>query len=127
MDLVTVFKDYPHVQNKAPGELIFEQGSRGSEMYVILEGEVELTVNDSVVAVLGAGEFLGEMALMDNQARSAAATAKTPCRLASLTKHRFLIMVQKTPFFALHVIRVFPERLRRMNDRLVELEAQVKE
>jgi CRP-like cAMP-binding protein len=126
MDLTAVFKDYPHVQTKPAGEVIFEQDSKGAEMYVILDGEVELTVNESVVAVLGPGEFLGEMALMDNSTRSAGATAKTECRLASLTKHRFLIMVQKTPFFALHVIRVFTDRLRSMNRRLVELEKQLK-
>ena len=104
MDLTAVFKDYPHIQSVSAGELIFEQGSKGTEMYVVLDGEVELTVNGSSVAVLSSGDFLGEMALMDSDTRSAAAQAKTDCRLASLTKHRFLIMVQKTPFFALHVI-----------------------
>ena len=118
MNLVTLFQKSPHVDDVAAGTTIFEEGSDGAEMYVILEGEVDLSIGDQVVKTLSPGDFMGEMALIAKEKRSASAITKTDCRLASLTKHRFLIMVQETPFFALHVMRVFAERLRDMNEKL---------
>ena len=71
-----------------------------------------------VLDTLGPGSLVGEMALIDAQVRSATATAKSACRLAPVTEKRFLFMVQQTPFFALQVMRILAERLRRSNQRL---------
>jgi CRP-like cAMP-binding protein len=83
-------------------------------MYVIVEGQVEVRVGPDP-EVMGPGELIGEMALIDGQPRSATVIARTPCRLARVDEKRFLFLVQQTPFFALQVMRLLAGRLRRRN------------
>jgi CRP-like cAMP-binding protein len=96
------------------GEAIFRIYDMGSEMYVVLEGQVELTIDAKVLETLGPGEPFGEMALIDQAPRLATATAKTPCKLAVIPEKRFLFMVQQTPHFALQIMKVMADRLRKM-------------
>ena len=100
------------------GQKIFEAYDMGSEMYVVLEGQVELTVDSTVLETLGPGAPFGEMALIDQAPRTATATAKTPCKLAVLSEKRFLFMVQTMPHFALDMMKVMADRLRKMNQRV---------
>ena len=100
------------------GEEIFRAYDMASEMYVVLEGEVELTIGTRVLEALGPGEPFGEMALIDQAPRVATAIAKTPCKLAVISEKRFLFMVQQTPHFALQIMKVMADRLRKMNERL---------
>lgn len=99
------------------GETIFSAYDMGAEMYIILDGEVELTMGSKVIETLGPGEPFGEMALIDQAPRVATATAKTPCKLAVIPERRFLFMVQTTPTFALQIMKVMADRLRNMNAR----------
>ena len=99
------------------GEAIFRRYDMGSEMYVVLDGEVELTIDSKVLEILGPGEPFGEMALIDQVPRVATAIAKTPCKLAVIPEKRFLFMVQQTPHFALQIMKVMADRLRKMNAR----------
>ena len=87
-------------------------------MYVVAEGHISLTVRGHEIQVVQPGELFGEMALIDAEPRSATATAKTPCRLARVDEPRFAFLVQQTPFFALHVMRVLAGRLRQMDDTI---------
>ena len=96
-----------------PGEVIFREYDMGAEMYVILEGEVELTIGERIVDTLGPGEPFGEMALIDQAPRAATATARTACRLSVIPEKRFLFMVQTTPHFALEMMKVMADRLRK--------------
>ena len=117
MNLLNYFKNTDDVRACASGEVIFADGDQGDSMYVVLEGEVEVSVGGVVLDTLGPGSLFGEMALIDARVRSATATAKSACRLAPVTEKRFLFMVQQTPFFALQVMRILAERLRRSNLR----------
>ena len=100
------------------GEKIFSAYDMGAEMYVVIEGEVELTIDSRVLETLGPGEPFGEMALIDQAPRTATAIAKTPCKLAVIPEKRFLFMVQTTPHFALQIMKVMADRLRTMNERV---------
>ncbi|HEX3057839.1 MAG TPA: cyclic nucleotide-binding domain-containing protein [Usitatibacter sp.] len=100
------------------GETIFREFEMGSEMYVVLEGQVELSIDGKAIEVLDLGEPFGEMALIDQAPRVATAVAKTPCKLAVISEKRFLFMVAQTPHFALQIMKVMADRLRRMNARL---------
>ena len=100
------------------GEAVFREFDMGWEMYVVLEGQVEIMIGDKVVETLGPGEPFGEMALIDQAPRVATAIAKTPCKLAVITEKRFLFMVAQTPHFALQIMKVMADRLRKMNARL---------
>ena len=109
-------EEYPRVCEA--GETIFRAYDMGSEMYIILEGEVELTIGSNTLETLGPGESFGEMALIDQAPRTATAVAKTACKLAVIPERRFLFMVQTTPQFALQIMKVMADRLRKMNAQL---------
>ena len=100
------------------GETIFREYDMGAEMYVVLEGEVELTIDSKVLEILGPGEPFGEMALIDQAPRTATAIAKTPARLVVIPEKRFLFMVQTAPEFALQIMKTMADRLRKMNARI---------
>ena len=100
------------------GETIFREFDMGAEMYVVLEGEVELSIGDTVVETLGPGEPFGEMALIDQSPRVATATARTRCSLAVIRERRFLFLIQTNPSFALQIMKVMADRLRKMNARV---------
>jgi CRP-like cAMP-binding protein len=113
-----MFADEVNPRVCQPGETVFRAYDMGAEMYVVLEGEVELTIGEHVLETLGPGEPFGEMALIDQAPRTATAVAKTVCKLAVLSEKRFLFMVQQTPQFALQIMKVMADRLRKMNARL---------
>ena len=102
----------------AAGETIFRHYDMGSEMYVVLEGHVELTIGPNTVETLGPGEPFGEMALIDQAPRTATATARTEVKLAVIPEKRFLFLVQTTPYFALDIMKAMADRLRKMNARV---------
>lgn len=102
----------------ADGEVIFRAWDMGAEMYVVLEGEVELSIDSKLLETLGPGEPFGEMALIDQAPRTATAVAKGPCKLAVIPERRFLFLVQQRPELALHIMKVMADRLRAMNQRL---------
>jgi len=115
LDLFAVEQD-PRVCEA--GEVIFQQYDLGCEMYVVLEGQVELRLGANTAETLGPGEPFGEMALIDQAPRTGTAVAKTACKLAVIPEKRFLFLVQTTPYFALQLMKVMADRLRRMNERL---------
>ncbi len=108
------FKAYP------AGTVIFQQGDPGDFMYVVKEGTVDLKLGDRVLETVEVGGVFGEMALIDNEARSASATAKTDCQLVPIDGKKFRFLIQQTPFFAQHVIRILAQRLRNMNKQFAK-------
>lgn len=104
----------------APGEVVFRQGERSSDLYVIDRGEavVELGRDGSVVAVakLGAGKFFGEMGLMTGQPRRATVRAVTECELLVIDHEAFQAALASTP----EVVEKMSELL---STRQAELEA----
>ena len=110
---LSIFESDPRVCEA--GEIVFREFDMGAEMYVVLEGEVELTIGSNVVETVGPGEPFGEMALIDQAPRVATATARTPARLAVIPEKRFLFLVQTKPHFALHIMKAMADRLRKMN------------
>jgi CRP-like cAMP-binding protein len=72
-------------------------------------------IHGNAVETLGPGGLIGEMALLDHTFRSASAVAKIDCALVPLNEKKFLNHVNRTPMFALQVMRVIADRLRQMN------------
>lgn len=102
----------------AQGQTIFSQGDPGDVMYVVVEGQVELSVDGEVVERVARDGVLGELALIDAAPRSASAVAATDCRLMPVSRRKFMLLVQDRPDFALHIMRVMAGRLRHMDHRL---------
>lgn len=95
------------------GQTVFAQGQPGDVMYAVIEGQVEIVKDGKVLESIGPGGIFGEMALIDPEPRSAAAIARTDCRLTTINARRFLQLVQQTPYFSLDVMRLLVLRLRR--------------
>lgn len=87
-------------------------------MYLLLEGEVDLTVRKKHVGTVQKGEIFGELASITNSARSATATAKTPCKLIALDDKQFRAALREDPEFALTLMSLMVGRLREMIARL---------
>ena len=113
LDLLDLFQRDQTVATYKAGDSIFAEGTNGKEMYVVLEGEVAIRAHGNVVEVVKPGGLFGELALIDASPRSAAALAHTNCKLAVISERRFMFLVQQTPYFALHVMRIMAKRLRR--------------
>jgi len=99
----------------APGDFLFREGEKGDKMYVLLEGEIDIFLGDFVFETAGPGALLGEMALIDDTPRTANAVAKSPSRLAQIDRRRFHFLVQQTPHFSTHVMKILADRLRHTN------------
>ena len=103
----------------AAGTTIFHAGDERDFMYAVLEGQVDIVVNGRVVETVESGGIFGEMALIDKDRRTATAVARTDATVVAVDERRFLFLIQQTPNFALHVMRVLSDRLRRMDERFV--------
>ncbi len=114
MATIELFRNSIDTQNYPAGSVIFRQGDTGELMYAVQEGTVEIRLGERVIQTHGPGDIFGEMAIIDNQPRSATAVAATDCRLVPIDEHRFMFLVQQTPFFAIQVMRVMADRLRRL-------------
>src|ERR1700704_2367595 len=90
----------------AVGKVVFREGDPGNVVYVVLDGKVDLRVGGRLVETVGPGGVLGEMALIEHAPRVATATAKTGCDLLPISEARFMTMIQKTPHFALQIMKV---------------------
>jgi CRP-like cAMP-binding protein len=108
-------EDKPRVYD--PGEVIFEAGERGAQMFVVRAGSVELRVDGETLETVGPGGMVGEMALIDAAPRSATAVAGLGCTLVPIDVDTFHKLVQGVPGFALEVMRIMAARLRRANTR----------
>ncbi|MEM7228387.1 MAG: cyclic nucleotide-binding domain-containing protein [Planctomycetota bacterium] len=113
MSASNMFRNATDFDTFTAGQAIFAQGETGNVMYAIRDGEVEIHIGDDVLETLGPGEIFGEMALIDTHTRSAAARAKTACEIIPIDERRFTFLVQQTPMFALQVMKVLAQRIRR--------------
>jgi CRP/FNR family transcriptional regulator, cyclic AMP receptor protein len=97
------------------GSVIFREGDEARELFVIKSGQVRIQIGNKTVTELGADSIFGEMALIDNEPRSATAIAVTDAELVPVSEKQFLFLVSQTPYFALKVMRVLAQRLRATN------------
>jgi CRP-like cAMP-binding protein len=118
MPSLSLFDNDPHVAAFPRGHRFFDAGDDGDAMYVVIEGEVELSLAGKRLEVVGNGGFFGEMALLDHKARSATATARTDVRAVQIDQRRFLYLIQNTPFFAIEVMTVMSDRLRHADEMI---------
>ena len=116
--ILNLFRYVENTQTFAAGETIFTAGTPGREMYVVIEGSVDIRVCNKTLDVAGPVGIFGEMALIDFSARSATAIAKDDCTLAPVDEKQFLHMVERSALFALNVMQILAGRLRRMDAML---------
>lgn len=111
-------------QNIPPSAIIFKEGDPGRDMYVILDGDVEIrkkTGKNSYKTLISLtkGDFFGEMAIIENKPRTATAVAKSQTTLIRLDTEAFYSMVENSSDFAVKMIKTLSGRLRKA-DLLIE-------
>ena len=100
-----------------PGTVLFREGSAGVLMYVVLEGSVAVSIKGQVVGRIGPGGMFGEMALVDQAARTASATTETDCTLLAINRTVFMNLVKANPQFGAALLGAVAERVRFMAAR----------
>ena len=110
-----LFKSEENVVTVKAGSDLFRKGDPGRAMYVVLSGELRVGDGNKVFEQLAPGGLVGEMGLIDHAPRAATVTAVADSTLAEIDEKRFLFLTQQTPSFALNVMRVLSQRLRRMD------------
>jgi CRP/FNR family cyclic AMP-dependent transcriptional regulator len=112
-------------ESASAGTKFFEENERAGflkrdKMYLLIEGEVTLVRKGKVIDIVKAGEIFGEMAAISESPRSAAAVAKTECRVIALDDKEFLKALAIKPEFALMLMSMMILRLRGMLARLAQ-------
>jgi CRP-like cAMP-binding protein len=93
------------------GKVLCREGDLGREFFVLVEGSVEVATKGRRVATLGAGDFVGEISLLEPTPRTATVTAKTPLRLFVLTPKDFRRMLDENPSVERKVLRALARRV----------------
>lgn len=117
MTKINLFHDSKDMMTFSAGELIFNEGDDDSYMYDVVEGKVQLEHQGRVLSTLETGEIFGETGIISNTPHSVSARAHTDCKVARISRQRFLFMVEQTPNFALRVMEVLANRLRQETRR----------
>jgi CRP-like cAMP-binding protein len=94
------------------GKELTNQGGAGREFFIVMEGKAVCSVRGETVAILGTGEFFGEMALIDGGPRMASIVAAGPLRLTVLDSREFNRLLLTSPSIAKKLLRNLAERLR---------------
>lgn len=108
------------------GEVLFNEGEPGDRVYVIADGKIKLghTAPDgreTLIAVLGPGEMLGELSLFDPGPRAATATAIAPSRLLELRHDDLMVFLRTRPDLSAQLLQGLARRLRKTNAALADL------
>ncbi len=96
------------------GERLFSAGEPGDQMFLVLEGKVDVVVSGRVLETVGLHGIVGEMALIDAAPRSANVVVSQSGEAAVINRETFFDLVREDPSFALYVMRIMAKRLRRM-------------
>jgi CRP/FNR family cyclic AMP-dependent transcriptional regulator len=103
-----------------PGEVLFEKGDRAIAVYVVKSGRLEIFDGPFTYETVTAGDLIGEMALIDEAPRSASIRAVTECEIIPIDAKRFITMVERTPTFAIRVMRTLVRRLRLLHENDIQ-------
>jgi CRP/FNR family cyclic AMP-dependent transcriptional regulator len=122
-DAATKLSNFLSVEDYHCSAVVFRAGDAGDAMYIIDVGKVRISITDAdghtvTLAELCAGDFFGDMAMLDGHGRSADATVMEDSRLAKLTRKDFLTFLQSDSRISIEMLTALTRRLRRTDDLL---------
>ena len=110
------------------GDAIVRQGEVGDCMYVVQAGEVDVVQSidegEQSLAVLGPGDFFGEMAVFQREVRSATVRARGEARVLKVDKKTLLRRIKEDPLLAVKFLETLSNRIRDLNARCASLEGE---
>ncbi len=95
----------------APGRVLTREGGAGHEFIVVLEGEVEIRQGNEVIATCGAGDYVGEIALIEKRPRTATVVATSPAMLDVIGQQEFTELLAEEPEIAERIRATAAQRL----------------
>jgi CRP-like cAMP-binding protein len=108
------------------GDVIVRQGELGDCMYVVQSGEVEVVQatngGEHRLAILGTGDFFGEMAVFEKEVRSATVRAHGEARALKVDKRTLLRRIKEDPLLAVNLLQTMSQRIRDLNAHLAALQ-----
>lgn len=97
------------------GQRIFTEGEPGSVMFIVRDGEVEISSEGMPLSTLWGGDVFGEMSMIDGSTRSATATAKSAVKAVAIDRSQFVELVREEPEFAMYLLQLMSARVRELN------------
>lgn len=110
-DVVSLLEEMEFEENTE----IFKEGDIGDAMYIIHRGNVRITKNDVVLAVLKENDVFGELSLLDSETRSASAIADTDCTIFRIEQQAFYELIESRPEIIRGIVKMLCSRLRKIN------------
>ena len=120
MKILELFRNWKHVEEHGAGKVIFREKDPAEAMYVILSGEVALTLHGESLGTEEQGGLIGEMAMFPSSVLNCTATATVDTKLARLDRGQFKRIAGKNPGFSLHAMAVLANRLRAVDHYITE-------
>lgn len=108
-----------------PGAILFQEGDYGDRFYIVLDGQIEIvkalgTTEERLLAVRGAGEFIGEMSLFQRDGlRTASGRSRSAAQLLEMSRTDFDALLHRQPMLAYEMVRVLSIRLRESDDATI--------
>jgi CRP-like cAMP-binding protein len=102
--------------NEPAGTVLTKEGAIGREFIIVLEGEIEVRKGDRVVATRGPGDYVGEIALLDNRPRTATVVAKTPVVIEVIGQREFRSLLADAPELSGEIMTMMAQRLAELDD-----------
>jgi CRP-like cAMP-binding protein len=109
LELIARLSDEVHFTE---GSVLTREGRTGRECFVLLDGEAIVTIGNEAMAVLGAGDIVGEMAVIEHEPLVATVTAWSPVRALVFTTQEFDSVLDHVPAVAMRVMQTLAQRLR---------------
>jgi CRP/FNR family cyclic AMP-dependent transcriptional regulator len=116
MEYLKKFRNWKDTEEYPAASVIFPEGNPADHLYVILSGEVELSLRGNALDVEKPGGLIGEMALFESASRSSTATALTDVKLARLDRNQLAGLMNENTEFSLQLMSVLANRLRAINE-----------
>ena len=120
MDFLKLFRNWKDLDEHPAETVIFREGQPVDFLYVILSGQIELTLRDVSLGIEDVGGIIGEMAIFQPATRSATATSTSDVKLARLNRKQINELMSESTEFSLHVMSVLANRLRAVNGYITD-------
>lgn len=114
---------YTRTKNFKSNEIIFSKGDEGGQLYAILSGRIKINTlsregKEITISILGEGKIFGEIAMFDNEYRTATATMHTPGEVLIIEQRKFIMFLEQTPKISVKLILTLCSRLRQTTELL---------
>jgi CRP/FNR family cyclic AMP-dependent transcriptional regulator len=102
--------------NEPAGTVLTQEGKIGHEFIIVIEGEIEVRKGDRVIATRGPGDYVGEIALLDQRPRTATVVATTPVVIEVIGQREFRTLLAKAPELSSDIMSTMAQRLAELDE-----------